>query len=281
MQREAPRTLLSAGLPYQQGICESDYEVIAVENGSNRPLSAATRRALPVGVRIVDMPEPQPSPVFAMNWAARNVARADTVLFAIDGARIFSDRLYAEMLAAHALVEDAFVYTLGWHLGPKVQMISTGEGYNEEVEDRLIASSGWPKKADALYEVSVYAGSSQAGVFAPVAESNAFSVRRDLLDRIGGYDERFLSPGGGLSNLELFARYATRTNARNVCLLSEGTFHQTHGGIATSGRVPWQKFQDEHTEIFTRPYELPVYERLYYGSVRPKAARFLHAAIDH
>lgn len=275
MAREAPRTLLSAGVPYQRDVRESDYEVIVVENGSPQPLSAAAREAVPAGVRVVDMPDPQPSPVFAMNWAAREVARGDVLLFSIDGARIFTQRLYTETLAAHDAVPDAFVYTLGWHIGPKMQLISTAEGYDQAAEDRLIASSDWPNNPDALYDISVFAGSSQRGFFRSINESNAFSMSRSLFERIGGYDERFVSPGGGLANFEIFERYVQRPGARNVCLLSEGSFHQTHGGIATSGRVQWEGFASEYIEIFGRPFREPVYDRFYAGRIRPKAARFL------
>jgi hypothetical protein len=275
MPREAPRTILSAGIPYQKGVAATDYEVIVVDNGSTQPLHGHDRENLPASVRIVDMPEAKPSPVFALNWAANTIATGDLLMFAIDGARIFSDRLYSATIAAHRLVDDAFVYTLGWHLGPKMQLISTTEGYNQDVEDRLIASSGWPARPDSLFEISVFAGSSQAGFFGNIAESNAFSIPRHLFEQVGGFDERFTSPGGGLSNLEMFARYVTRPNAHNVCLLSEGTFHQVHGGIATSGQVDFETFKAEHMEIFGRKYSIPDYEALYYGKVRPSAMRFL------
>lgn len=275
MAREAPRTLLSAGIPYQRDVQENDYEVIVVENGSPHPLGAAARAAVPPGVRVVDMPDPQPSPVFAMNWAAREVACGDVLLFSIDGARIFTQRLYAEVLAAHDAVPDAFVYTLGWHIGPKMQLISTEEGYDQAAEDGLIASSQWPNDPDALYDISVFAGSSQRGFFRSINESNAFSISRSLFERFGGYDERFVSPGGGLSNFEIFERYVKRSGARNVCLLSEGTFHQTHGGIATSGRVRFESFAAEYTSILGRRFQEPVYDRLYAGRIRPKAVRFL------
>jgi hypothetical protein len=280
MPREAPRTILSAGWPYQKDVTSADYEVIVVDNGSERRLSPNDLRAVPAGVRIVDMPNPRPSPVFALNWAARNLATGDILLFAIDGARIFSDRLYAATLAAHALVGDAFVYTLGWHIGPKVQMQSVAEGYDEAEEDRLIAQCGWPHRSAGLYEISVFAGSSQAGFFGRITESNAFSVPRSLFERVGGFDERFTSPGGGLANLEIFRRYVCRDGARNVCLLSEGSFHQTHGGVATSGKIKFDAFNAEHRGIFGRDYWFPVYNALYYGQIRPEAVQFLRSSLD-
>ena len=105
-------------------------------------------------------------------------------------------------------------------------------------------------------------------------------MRKELFERIGGYDERFTSPGAGFANLELFHRYTTRPNARNVCLLSEGTFHQVHGGIATSGRVKADVFEAEYQGIFGRPYARPDYEALYFGRVRPGAGKFLRQSLD-
>jgi hypothetical protein len=278
MAREAPRTILSAAAPYQRDVDPADYEVIVVDNGSPEPLPAAVVDALPPSVRLVHMPDATPSPAHAMNWAASQ-AQGDVLLFAVDGARIFSDRLYATALEAHALVDDAIAYTMSFHLGPKVQMLSTQEGYDQAAEDELIAGSGWPERPAAIFDISVFAGSSSFGYFAPIPESNAFTVPRALFERLGGYDERYRSPGGGLCNLELFGRYATRPGARNVCLLSEGTFHQVHGGIATSGKMNWDDFGAEHRSIFGQDYQQPTYESLYYGRLRPETRRYLDESV--
>ena len=85
--------------------------------------------------------------------------------------------------------------------------------------------------------------------------------------------------GGGLANLEFFSRYATRSGGRNVCLLSEGTFHQVHGGVATSGRQGFGDLNAEHLAIFGSDFELPTYESEYFGSVRPAARAFLDLSL--
>lgn len=274
MAREAPRTISSAAAPFQQGVGVEEYEVIVVDNGSPVPLTETLQGPLPADVQVVAMPNPRPSPVFAMNWAANEVATGDVLLLAIDGARIFTDGLYERVLAAHDLVSEAFVYTQSWHLGHKRQMESVREGYDQDAEDALLAQSGWPDDREALFDISVFAGSSHRGFFAPSGESTAFSVTRKLWQQVGGYDERFTSPGAGLANMELFGRYVTRPQARNVCLLSEGTFHQVHGGIATSGASGPAQFAAEYEAIFGHTHEVPDYERIYVGPLRPRAQRF-------
>lgn len=280
MAREGPRTIRSADVPYQRDVDADDYEVIVVENGSTERLSTVLGPEPSPNVRIVDMPTPQPSPVFAMNWAAREVARGDLLLFAIDGARIFSDGLYEQTLAAHEMADDALVYTLSWHLGPKIQTFSIEEGYDQAVEDEMLAEHCWPDRPASLFEMSVLAGSSRFGFFRPPAESNGFTITRARFDEIGGYDERFTSAGGGLCNLEMFSRHATAPGATPVCLLGEGTFHQVHGGIATSGRKEWGDFDREHEQIFGSTFELPAFEPLYFGTVRPEVMPFLSESID-
>ncbi|MCO5164448.1 MAG: hypothetical protein M9939_25495 [Mesorhizobium sp.] len=277
MQREAERTLFSAVAPYQKGVGPGDYEIILIDNGSEPPLRIPD---LPAGVALHRVENAQRSPVFALNWAARELARGDLLLFAIDGARIFSHRMFETMLKAHAALDGSFVYSLGWHIGPKLQHQSIVEGYNAAVEDALIAGAGWPTREDALFDISVFAGSSKKGHFNPIAESNAFSISRSMFDRFGGYDERFRSPGGGLANLELFERYITRRRARNICLLSEGTFHQVHDSVSVSGDSKWSLLDGEYQDIFGRSYKVPDYSCLYFGKPRPAVVPHLIGSLE-
>lgn len=277
MQREAPRTILSAAIPYQEDVHLSDYEVIVLDNGSATPLRVDP---LPAGVTIVRVPRPRPSPVFAMNWAAREIATGANLLFAIDGARIFSKRLYAETLLALDASPDAFVFTLAWHLGPKQQKHSVREGYNQAIEDAMIARSGWPADRDALFDISTFAGSSTGGFFRGIVESNAFAMSRSLFAAHGGFDERFSGPGGGLANLEVFSRYVTRPRARNICLLSEGTFHQVHDAVTTNGKTPYEQLDRDYAAIFGDSFRRPTYRALYAGMPHPRIRRFVEQSID-
>ena len=262
MRREASRTIFSALPPYQKGISLEDYEVLILENGSSEPLEADFVESLPKNVRYLPVPEPSPSPGHALNWGARQ-ARSPRLLFLIDGARILSDRLVERGLHHLSRAPEAFVYTLGWHLGPSNQTRSIKTGYSPGVEDTLLKKADWQSEPDRLFDISTLAGSCAHGPFRPIAESNAFFVGRELFERMGGYDERFQMPGGSLCNLELFERYATRENAVNILLLSEATFHQVHGGAATSNRYSWDQVCAEYQEIFGRSYRRPAYDTLF------------------
>jgi glycosyltransferase involved in cell wall biosynthesis len=274
MPREAPRTILSALPPYQKNVQRNEYEVIIVDNGSSQPIDAHFLNGLPEMVTYVQYPGIAVSPVFALNWAAANVAKGNQIMFCIDGARMFSEGVVAECLKYAAYNQRSFVHTLAWHLGPDVHMRAAQTGYNQEVEDRLLEQIDWYNHPSRLFESSVFAGSSSFGFFSCISESNAFVVSKDLLATIGGYDERFTSPGGGLCNLEIFSRYVTSPEVFPICLLGNGTFHQYHGGIATSGLVDRDMFRTEYQSIFGKWYQVPKYSTMLAGGLRKEAYTF-------
>ena len=277
MVREVPRTIHSASVAYQKDVSEADYEVIVVDNGSTQKLPAEVLEALPANVRYVEFPAAQPSPVFALNWAARTQCSGERVMFCIDGARIFSDRLVRSVLdALQFSIPDTFIYTLGWHLGLHRHAEARLHGYSQIVEDALLERIQWASYPDRLFENAVLAGSSRFGFFRPVFESNAFCVSRSMLESIGGYDERFTLPGGGLANLEIFRRYVLHPSTTPICILSEGTFHQYHGGAATGAGQSWDgDLQPDYVKVMGRDYEGPDYTPLYFGTLRESCHRFL------
>jgi hypothetical protein len=99
---------------------------------------------------------------------------------------------------------------------------------------------------------------------------------RSLFEIVGGYDERFVSPGGGLANREIFERYVSRPNAVNVCILAEGTFHQVHGGAATSRTLSPEYFREEYRQIFGREHRRPDYKSLYYAPGGKEFLQFIN-----
>src|SRR5204862_4062276 len=99
-----------------------------------------------------------------------------------------------------------FVYTLGMHLGPKVQNLSMLEGYDQQAEDRLLETVDWRADGYALFGISSLAASSGSGYFSRLAESNCFAMKRADYLELGGLDERFTGPGGGRAHLDRLNR---------------------------------------------------------------------------
>src|SRR5438477_5752791 len=278
MARELPRTLRSLSPGYQQGIAADDYEVIVVDNGSPTPVDEAALAALGGQVQVVRVDPAPPSPAHAANVGAE-VARADFVGLLIDGARIASPRVLAHALLARHVAARPVVATLGRHLGSTLHANASEAGYDQAAEDRLLAELDWEHDGYRLFESATLAESSSRGWFAPMGESNGLFMDAATWRELDGLDERFVLPGGGLANHDFFRRACELDGTQLVVLLGEGTFHQIHGGAATSGRIGWDDMHAEYVALRGRPYEPPQNERLYLGTVPASALPHVeHAA---
>lgn len=273
MRREAERTLYSLTSHYQEGVSASSYEVIAIDSNSKEPLDEAMVRAHGDQFRYFNITWQHPSPCRAMNEGVAR-ARADIVLCNIDGARILSPGIIRKALQAFNEHDNPFVYTLGMHLGQKVQNESMLEGYNQSVEDELLDNTPWQDNGYELFLISSVALSSKNGFYSELSESNCFALKKEQYKRIGGFDERFITPGGGLVNLDIFNRAMERKDITPVMLLGEATFHQYHGGVATNVPLkehPWELFASEYRGIRGKAYT-PVYKKpVYFGDITSQA----------
>ncbi len=280
MARELPRTVLSLSPGMQRGMRADDYEVLVIENGSTEPIDEdACRRLLP-NLVFCHMENPTPSPAPAINKGLK-LARGDLVGVFIDGARIASPGILANALAAARLSSRPAIGTLAFHLGPRVQMESVREGYDREAEDALLSACRWEEDGYRLFDIAALAGSSRCGWFGCPAETNAlFLTGRHWLE-IGGYDERFVTPGGGLVNLDVWARLCADPSFSVVMLLGEATFHQVHGGIATNSLNPPQEaFHAEYESLRGRPFEAPSRALPLFGTPPQQALRWIaHSAL--
>ena len=279
MAREAPRTVMSFLPPYQEQIEIGDVEVIVMENGSSAPISDEAIGAFPEGVRYVRVADPSPSPARALNEGVA-MARGEWVCPVIDGARLASPGVLRKARELARLVDEPVAATLGLHLGLEPQQISVKKGYNQEAEDRLLKKSKWMENGYRLFDIACFGGSAKDGWFGSLAESNAIIMRKSFYERIGGYDERFDIPGGGIVNLDFFKRATEHEDAAYFLLMGEGTFHQHHGGVTTSkpvseksvadkSKTVWQTYAEQYERIRGKTYAAP--------SVRP----ILHGDIDH
>jgi glycosyltransferase involved in cell wall biosynthesis len=271
MARELPRTVRSLSPAMQVGVDAEDYEIIVVDNGSTRPFDEAACRAWGADLVIhrITPGQASVSPCAAIN-AGIAAARGELIGVLVDGARMASPGLVGMALKAGRLSERAVILTLSFHLGPKVQMQSLREGYDQAVEDRLLEDAAWTEDGYRLFDISVFAGNSAGGWFRPMRESNAVFMRRALWDEIGGLDERFVAPGGGFVNLDLLARAVALPGAEMITLLGEGTFHQVHGGVAANAvdHDPVPRFLQEYAAIRGQAYQDPAYASLYVGELQ-------------
>jgi len=232
LDRELPRTLFSLSAQYQRGVSAAEYEVLVVDNGSRQPFSSEALAAYGPNFRSVALEQPRPSPVFAINAGAAQ-ARGRMIAVMIDGARMLSPGVIRLACDAAQISTRAIVAVPNWHLGPDVQHHSVLAGYDQQVEDRLLESVPWRTDGYELFRIATLAPATQAGLFINPNETCFLGLSRELFLELGGYDEKFDLPGGGLVNRDTLRRALTAAATRFFLLFGEGNFHQFHGGIST------------------------------------------------
>ena len=268
MARELPRTLRSLSPGYQCGMQPDDYEVIVVDNGSAKPVDPVLAAAFGGRFRLERIDQAPPSPARAANRGLQ-LAVGDLVGLVVDGARLASPGLLAEARRAARVATRPVITAPAFHLGPVQHMSATEAGYDQAAEDELLARSGWDTDGYRLFEISTPAGSWGRGLFGPAGESSSLFCPRPIWDELAGLDERFALPGGGLVNHDLYRRACALDGVELVVLLGEGTFHQHHGGAATSRRHSWDEMHAEYQAITGAPHQPPREQPLFVGRARP------------
>jgi len=280
MPREVPRTVQSFLAPYQQEMAPGDIEILVMENGSSRPVPEAVRAGWPANVRYFNIENAPGSPAYALNLGVAK-ARGKWVCPVIDGARIATPGILRKAMLAARLSDCPVIATMGYHLGHVVQQEAVKQGYDAAAEDALLDSIGWPQDGHRLFEIGCLGLSARKGWLAPIAESNAIIVSKAFYKAIGGYDERFDIPGGGIVNHDFFRRAVEHPDGLYVLLVGEGTFHQHHGGVTTAkgvgkpaapdGRTTWDIYADQYRQIRQMDYAVPQRAPLLFGDLGPSA----------
>lgn len=279
MQREAERTLYSLSTSYQDDVPDSDYQVIAIDNGSKSKLNEDRVCAFGPNFKYRYLETDSVSPVGAVNKGARS-AEGEFIAVIVDGARMATPCLVSATLKCLQLDRQPFVCALGWHLGPDVQRIAMEKGYNQSEEDKLLESIDWQKNGYRLFEIATIAPSSKNGFLGGMpAECSWFAMRRATFLDMNGFDELFQSPGGGYVNHDFLDRVLQRPQFDLYVLLGEGTFHQIHGGVATNsqpGEHPASAFMEEYRRIRNKTFKLRSGDNpIYFGKIPREAARFV------
>lgn len=278
MQRELPRTLYTLSAHYQNSVKADDYEVIVVDNGSCTVMEHAELTSYGANFRLVEVSMPSHSPVPAVNLGLEE-ASGDNVAIMIDGARMLSPGVIFWTLEAMRVFKDVAVSVPSWHLGPDVQNRSMQLGYNQQVEDNLLARTDWQGDGYRLFDCCERLDPSSEGAawFETLAESNFVACSKQRALELGGFDARFTSPGGGACNLDFFGRLVN-AGCCIVSLFGEGTFHQTHGGVSTNvseREHPWSEIESEYHSIRGRAWSRPKYDPILLGRMSENAKRLL------
>ncbi len=283
MARELPRTLRTLAPPHQRGLAPGSLEVVVVDNGSAEPVPSDVLERWALRGRVHRIDDARPSPAGAANIGL-GLASAPLVGLVVDGARMASTGLLAGAVRAARLSDRPVITAPAYHLGSVPHMRAAEVGYDQATEDALLVASGWEADGDVLHAISTFAGSSHRGWWGPMGESSSLFLDRTRWDELGGVDEAFVLPGGGLMNHDLYRR-ACALPAELVVLLGEGTFHQIHGGAATGGRFGWDEMHAEYQRIRGEVHRPPTKDPTYLGRVPATALAHLERStrwrLDH
>lgn len=254
MQRELPRTLFTLSRPYQKNIEHLRYEVIVVDNGSDCLPNLQDFADFDVNLRILKCDIQSVSPVHALNQGLSN-AEGRIIGVMIDGARMVSPGMLSAAFNASKLHDRAIIFTQQLALGREPQWKAYETGYNQNIEDKLLDSIGWRENGYRLFEISTFPNEYHDDLkwFAPGIESNALFMPKEVWDETGGYESRFISPGGGAVSADLFIRVCEFPNVQLVVIAGEATFHQFHSQSASAANpellVNYKAFSKEYYAI--------------------------------
>ena len=284
MPEQADKTLHSLSPSYQRGVDPDDYEILLVENHSDRLLGKQRAMLHAGNIRYFHRHETQRSPVPAINFAVSK-ARGKHVAIMIDGARMVTPGIVRQALEIFKISPHAAVSAPGYHLGDKLQQIAVNEGYNEETETLLLQSIAWPQDGYRLFDIAVLSGSCMGGFFQANYESNFIAMSMEKWRQLGGMDRRYNDFGGGNANLDLYKRLLESPGTPFYLLYGEGSFHQFHGGVTTGTlkeereRI-YKQLDDQDITIRGDNRNPPNARPILYGEPHPGVFRFIRQSLD-
>lgn len=269
MPHQALNTITSFSPAHQLGMAAEDYEIVVVENRSDRMLGEEAATGVAANVRYFLRENEGKSPVPSLLFGIEE-ARADRIGLVIDGARMVTPRVLYYACAAFRITPHAVVGVPGYHLGDSEQ--HRNPDHDEETEQRLLERVDWHTDGYRLFEIATFfRGRHQYGYLLPLMESNCLFFSRADYDAVGGADPRFDMPGGGMVNLDLYKRLVELPDTQLFVTPGEGTFHQYHGGVTTKADEGREEllaaFRDQYAEIRGGKYTMPLKNPRMLGAV--------------
>ena len=281
MPRQAMITLQSLSTAYQQGVSSADYEVIVVENRSDRTLDADQVCELQGNFRYFLRDEPGKSPAAAINFALA-LATAPTIGIMIDGARLLTPGVLRFALMAVKITPQALVAVPGYEIGNYPQNLDPSQ--TEAKDIALLAKIEWPQDGYKLFKIASISLANRSGFFVPFMECNCLFVPADVFKELGGADERFDLPGGGALNLYMYHRLANHPRTTLFVLAGEGSFHQVHGGVTTTPRdtnpALFSDILDQLNSLLGVPFKSPMVPAITLGILPAAVHPFLRYSAE-
>ena len=283
MARQLANTLYTLSSTYQRDVSEQDYEVIMVENASSDNFDESILDELGDNFHFFRRDETAATPVPAMNFAFQQ-CRGEIVGLIIDGARMVTPGVIHYVLMSQRMYPNALTAIPGYQLGSKPQNESALEGYCEAVEQQLLDSVDWCNDGFELFGISSISGANPNGYLQPIMECNCLFAPMDSFREIGFADPRFTLRGGGAINLHMFRSLGLLPQSRLVVLPGEGSFHQYHGGVTTSGHTEVKNERDQHRaqlqDIWKNNFHALRREPVLLGAVSPQALPYLQLSAN-
>lgn len=281
MPRQAMNTLYSLCDRYQRDVSAGDYEVRVVENNSGNILDPEEVRALGPNFHYQLREEPGVSPAPAINEALAR-CRADNVGLLIDGARMLTPRVIKYALQA-LRIPGAVVAVPGYYLSTRGRDEGEPAGILAH-EEAMLAAMDWREDGYQLFRQACFSNGNRWGYMEPLMECNALFCARELLQAIGGADERFDLRGGGALNLHLYRQLATARSTELFMLAGEGNFHQFHGGTSTTAGAERdalvKTFKAQLDEYWPGGFKGVRREPALFGAVGATALPFLETSLN-
>ena len=182
----------------------------------------------------------------------------------VDGAHVLTPRVCGARRPRWATSRSRWSRPCRWRSAQAPTAVSgrtvppaESAAWDQAAEDRLLASVDWQRNGYELFRLARSFNDAAMGWFGCLLESSCFAMSRATFEQLGGFEQRFQSPGGGLVSLDFFRRAVARQDLPMSSCSAKRRSTSIHGGAASGakpgGEHPWPRFQVEYAVDPRRP----------------------------